>query len=244
MSKTISTKMLLKLIIILTWASPMSVSIYAAEDDLYDFLWLDPDKKVYVLQNKVFEKKKTNYVELGLITGLNSNFQSTTGVHFSAGRYITEEIAIEGIYHTYSNNDDDTYNSIRQVNATIPFVRRATSKMGINAIWSPFYGKVNTFNKIIYFDWSFGLGIGQIKTESNGETVSNKAAAEQYKEESHMAVLTKTAFKIHLNKRFNIGITYSMDHFKSKGPNLGNGSPRPESWGTNNEAMLSLGFNF
>jgi outer membrane beta-barrel protein len=222
----------------------MSVSIYAAEDDLYDFLWLDPDKKVYVLQNKVYEKKKTNYVELGLITGLNSNFQSTTGIHFSGGRYFTEEFGVEVTYNKYSNNDDDSYTSIRQVNGAVPFVRRISAKAGINAIWSPFYGKVNTFNKIIYFDWSFGLGLGQIKTQSNGDTVSNAAAADQYKEESHMAVLTKTAFKIHLNKSFNIGVTYSMDHYKSRGPNLNNGSPRSENWGTNNEAMLSVGFNF
>mgnify|MGYP000697543964 CR=1 FL=1 len=31
--------------------------VMATEKDLYDFLWLDPDKKVYVLQNKVHKKE-------------------------------------------------------------------------------------------------------------------------------------------------------------------------------------------
>ena len=30
----------------------------ASEKDLYNFLWLDPDKKVYVLQNKIHKKSK------------------------------------------------------------------------------------------------------------------------------------------------------------------------------------------
>jgi hypothetical protein len=138
--------------------------IMAAEDDLYDFLWLDQDKKVYVLQNKVYEKKKTFYANLGYIKGMNTNFQSTMGIHGSFGYNFKEEWAVEALYHTYSNNDDDNYKSIQEVNGSRPFVRRASAKVGLMAVWSPFYGKVNTFNKIIYFDWSFGLGLGQLTT--------------------------------------------------------------------------------
>jgi hypothetical protein len=39
----------------------------ANEKDLYDFMWLDPDKKVYVLQNKVHKKERTIYINLGLL---------------------------------------------------------------------------------------------------------------------------------------------------------------------------------
>lgn len=232
----------LLLTMMMTWALPMSFS-YAAQDDLYDFLWLDPDKQVYVLQNKVYEKKKTFFADVGLVKGLNTNFQSTTGYHFGLGYYFAEEFAIEAIYNGYSNNDDDAYRSIQQINQSIPFVRRAVSKVGINGIWSPFYGKINTFNKIIYFDWSFGLGIGQFTTESNGET-ANDPNANTYIEESHMAILTKSIFKVHLNDRFHINLEYSMDHYKSKGPRISNTSNPTESWGTNNEAVISFGFNF
>ena len=33
---------------------------HAGEKSLYDFLWLDPDKKVYVLQNKIYKKEHTS----------------------------------------------------------------------------------------------------------------------------------------------------------------------------------------
>ncbi len=36
----------------------------AGEKDLYDFQWLDPDKSVYVLQNKIYPKNKTFYVDI------------------------------------------------------------------------------------------------------------------------------------------------------------------------------------
>lgn len=38
---------------------------YSGEENLYDFLWLDPDKSVYVLQNKTHEKKGSFYFDLG-----------------------------------------------------------------------------------------------------------------------------------------------------------------------------------
>jgi len=229
-------------LIFMAWVLPMSFT-YGAEDDLYDFLWLDPDKQVYVLQNKVYETKGTSFVNIGLIKGLNTNFQSTTGYHFSFGHYLGEELAFEGVYQAYSNNDDSAYTSIRQVNGATPYVRRIKKKIGINAVWSPFYGKINTFNKIIYFDWSFGLGVGQLTTESNGETASNPNI-DTYDSEKHIAVLTKSIFKVHLNKRFHMSLEYSMDHYKAKGPRFNQTNPGIESWGTNNETVLSFGFNF
>ena len=36
----------------------LTILAYAGEENVYDFLWLDPDKKVYVLQNREFKKKK------------------------------------------------------------------------------------------------------------------------------------------------------------------------------------------
>lgn len=231
--------------LIITWAwITMPSFLFAAEDDLYDFLWLDPDKKVYVLQNKVFEKKKTMYANLGLIKGMNTNFQSTTGLHFSYGYYFNEEWAIEGLYHSYSNNDDDNYRSIQEINGSRPFVRRPVQKYGVLAVWSPFYGKINTFNKIIYFDWSFGVGVGQLGTESNADTAADSTRSDQYTEEDHLALLGKTSLKVHINKRFNISIDYHLDNYKSRGPSSSSGVAQPESWGTNNEFIFSIGINF
>lgn len=40
-------------LVLFTLSAP---ALRADEKDLYDFMWLDPDKKVYVLQNKVHKK--------------------------------------------------------------------------------------------------------------------------------------------------------------------------------------------
>jgi len=86
------------LIVKLMLLSTMTLGIpkvIAAEKDLYDFLWLDPDKKVYVLQNKVHKKEHTVYANLGTGLGLSSTFQDTSLLHGNIGYFITEEWAIE-----------------------------------------------------------------------------------------------------------------------------------------------------
>ena len=125
-----------------------SLHAIADEKDLYKFLWLDPDKKVYVLQNKLFKKKKSIYTQLGYVAGLSGEYQDTSGLNFRTGYYLNEEWAIEGFYNSYSNKNNDAYDNIKRINQTVPFVRRFTSTYGLMGIWSPFYGKINTFNKL------------------------------------------------------------------------------------------------
>ena len=86
-------------------------------------------------------------------------------------------------------------------------------------VWSPFYGKINTFNKIIYFDWSFCLGAGEIKTESNHESVVTANRQTEYKKEKHTAVLAKTALMVHLNKNLGVQLEYFNSSYKGMGPN-------------------------
>jgi hypothetical protein len=136
--------------------------IRAAEDSLYDFLWLDPDKSVYVLQHKVYEKNHSFYFDLSYLSNGSSEFQSSRGWGVKFGYFFKEEWAVELSYATYSNSDNAAYQNVTQINGTEPFVRRVNGLMGVNLILSPFYGKINTFNKIIYFDWSFGVGLGKL----------------------------------------------------------------------------------
>jgi len=216
---------------------------WSGEEDLYDYLWLDPDKKVYVLQNKLYKKKGKFYANIGFSLGLNSDFQDRNGIQFKSGYYFSEEWALELLYHQFNNQEDDAFKSLRRVNGAIPFVRRVDKKYGLLPVWSPFYGKINTFNKIIYFDWSFGLGIGQIQTTSNAATVSSSESADVYQNESQLALLGKTSFRIHATKNFHIGLEYHRDHYRAPGPTL-SGVPGSVSWRNNSEFVLSIGFSF
>ena len=105
----------------------ISFSGQADEKDLYDFLWLDPDKSVYVLQNKVFDKEHSFYLNAGYLRSSSADFQKTNGFGARAGFFIREDWGIEAFYHSLSNSEDEAFENIRQVNNVVPFVRRVNS---------------------------------------------------------------------------------------------------------------------
>jgi len=215
----------------------------ASEKDLYKFLWLDPDKSVYVLQNKVYRKKKSIYADFGYLKGLSSNFQDTKGFSLSAGYYFTEELALEVMYNSYSNKDNDAYTNLQAINQSVPFVRRLNSNMAVIALWSPFYGKINTFNKIYYFDWSFGAGVGKLDAESNATTVSNPTQAANFQEESYTSFIGKTKLKFHINKNFHLGLEYINTTYKAPGPQI-TGQATEDKYRSNSDLIFSIGFSF
>jgi len=216
--------------------------VMAAEKDLYDFLWLDPDKKVYVLQNKVHKKEHTVYANLGVGLGLSSNFVDTSMMHGNAGFYLTEEWAVEALYTSYSNKDNEALENLVRLRGAIPFIRKTKSNYGVLAKWSPFYGKVNTFNKIFYFDWSFGLGLGKLNTESNAATVANTITADRFSSESYTSVIGKTELSVHASKNVHINLGLIMNNYKAPGPVI-NGVQK-DKIRNNLDSVLTIGFSF
>ena len=227
----------------LSYVTLSAQALRADEKDLYDFLWLDPDKKVYVLQNKVHKKEHTVFANVGYGQGLSSNFQDTSLLHANLGYFFTEEWAIEGLYTKYSNKDNEAMTNLKRLNGSIPFIRKTNSNIGVLARWSPFYGKINTFNKIFYFDWNLGLGLGKLETESNATTVSNPTLANSYKDESYSSVIAKTGLSFHANKHIHIGIDLIMNNYKAPGPTV-NGVTPSSKIRNNMDAVITLGVSF
>lgn len=218
-------------------------ALRADEKDLYDFMWLDPDKKVYVLQNKVHKKDKTVYLNLGYGMGLSSNFQDTSLVHTNAGFNFTEEWAVELLYTKYSNSDNEAIENLKRLNGSIPFIRKTDSNFGLLAKWSPFYGKINTFNKIFYFDWNLGLGVGKLNTSSNAKSVANQAQANTYTDEKYTSVIAKTGLSFHATKNIHIGVDLIMNNYKAPGPTI-NGATPSSKLRQNTDAILTIGVSF
>lgn len=229
------------MLVLLLGAAPSFVQ--ADESHLYDFLWLDPDKKVYVLQNKVYRKENTFYANVGYLMDLSSDYTSGKGFRVGAGYYISEEWGVEMIYQKYNNSFNDAYENLQQVNGSVPFIRKFNSVYGALGIWSPFYGKINTFNKIIYFDWSFGLGVGKVETESNKDTVSVPSQADSFQKESYTGVLAKTALRVHITKNVHLNLEYMRTTYRAPGPTL-NSRPSSESWRGHSDAVIGIGFSF
>lgn len=224
-------------------AAFFSISAKSSEGDLYDFLWLDPDKKVYVLQNKVYKKERSFYFNLGYIYGTSNEFQDTHGGHFSAGYYFNEEWAFEVFGNKYSNSNNESYDNLTRINSSVPFVRRFDSFYGGMVVWSPFYGKINTFNKIFYFDWSVGLGAGKVNTESNALTAADPDQASTFEKESYNAAAIKTGLRFHATENIHINIEYLRTTYKAPGPTINN-RPGEEKFRANSDLIFSIGISF
>jgi outer membrane beta-barrel protein len=224
---------------ILIFLSLITVNSFAGEEDLYDFLWLDPDKSVYVLQNKLHPKDNSFYVDLGYMMNMTSTFQETNGAQIKLGYFLNEDWAIEFSHLKYSNADNSTLKSVESVAGLAPFIRRPLSSSTIFAVWSPFYGKINTFNQIYYFDWSFGVGTGAYKMESNLETAELKTE-NRFEDENYTPIQLKTTFKFHINKSLNIGLELLNTNFEAGTPK----NPKSKSWDQNNELIFSIGASF
>jgi outer membrane beta-barrel protein len=217
-----------------------SKNTHAGEKSLYDFLWLDPDKKVYVLQNKLYKKEHSFYFDVGYIANFTSKFQDTQGLSLKGGYYFHEEWGIEGFYHSYSNSNNDDFNNVKLINEKVPFIRNLNSTYGAALIWSPFYGKINTFNKIYYFDWSFGAGYTKINAESNIKSVRTTGAPNKYEKETYNGAILKTKVKFHVTENVHLGLEYMNTYYMAPGPK----DPKTDKLRTNTDIILSVGFSF
>ena len=77
-----------------------------------------------------------------------------------------------------------------------------------------FYGKMNTFNSIYFFDFGVGLGAGQYKTRSNWETFQDTTLTTVYNKESNLGFNLKSFFKIYLSPHVNFGLEYDYSGVK------------------------------
>jgi len=220
----------------------------ASEKSLYDFLWLDPDKSVYVLQNKIYRKEKTFSVDVSLLRTVGNEFQDTIGADIKANYFLTETWGVEVFFTNYSNSDSDNFKNVVYISETdgtpnstlFPFVRRLKTAVGAMAIWSPFYGKINTFNRIYYFDWSFGLGLANLGAESNLRTVVDPSLSNAYDSESFTALAYKTSFKFHVTRQVNFSIELRNFSYQAAGPRDVNSKELRDNW----DFMVGVGYKF
>lgn len=231
---------MLKLTIAITLLLIITKNIKAGEESLYDFLWLDPDKKVYVLQNKLYKKEKSFYFDVGYLSNMTSKFQDTRGISARAGYYFHEEFGLELAYNQYFSSNNDDFSNVKLINGAVPFVRRPTSTIAALAIWSPFYGKINTFNQIYYFDWSFGAGYAQVNTESNIKSVRIDDAPNKYEAKTYSGAALKTKFKFHVSEHVHVGVEYMNTYYMAPGPK----NPKSDRLRTNTDLIFSVGFSF
>lgn len=190
----------------------------ASESSLYNFSWLDKDKEIYVLQNRKFRKDGSFYIGGTGAKNLNQAFLDAYGGTLRAGFFFREDWGIEGVFGKNSSSENDTAKGIRE-QGTVPFYRKIDTYTGAMLMWSPFYSKINTFNRIFYFDWMFGAGVASIKTQDNRNLFVPGADQKKLTNESLTGALWNTGFRFYINEHWSFridmtGLHYSADKTK------------------------------
>ena len=191
----------------------LSSNIFAAEKSPYQFKWLDDDETVYVLQNKEHIKAGSIGVDLSYATSDASPYQDTTGIFLTSTYYFTENWSIDFTYKKYFNEDSvDLSNLVDayQADDVKPIIRRVDSAKIIHVNWIPFYGKINTFNEILFFDWGLGLGFGQFETQGNYKTFLVKNKKITYENETDTGLNFKSYVKFYTRSRITMGFEYNL----------------------------------
>ena len=153
----------LVLIALLAPAFPAATAFAADEavsEDEYDFSWLDPDKKIYVVQNRKYTKKGRLEVAISGGVGVGEPFRTRRTLLPRAFFYVSESFGISGFMGFNSNSENGNFEGLKSVSSVVPAVRDIQSFVGGSAVWVPFYGKINMFNQIFYLDWHLEGGIG------------------------------------------------------------------------------------
>jgi len=163
------------------WLAIIAVAWGAAEaeaseaspraDDEYNFNWLDPDKKIYVLQNRRYTKAMRPMVSVMGGTGFSNPYRTTVSVEPRASFYFTEALGVE-LRFNYNFNFTNNFARALAVASpsTMPQIREVRMEYGAQLTWVPWYAKINVFNQILYFDWYFNAGGGIVSTAVDTRT--------------------------------------------------------------------------
>jgi outer membrane beta-barrel protein len=221
----------------------MTTMVMAAESSLYNFSWLDKDKEIYVLQNRKFRKVDTVYVGANAAKTITGAFITAYGVTGRAGYFFREDWGLELVYGKGMGGENTTAKGIKE-QGTVPFYRKVDTYVGGMIMWSPFYSKINTFNKIFYYDWLFGLGAASINSLDNRAKFDGKNTLTS---ETNMGILWSTGMRFYIDQHWSFrldftGLNWRADRY---GKPAGSGSTQKKTdWFNNFDVALGLNYAF
>ena len=232
-----NSKMLLIFICASFFFTPI---LHANEKDVYEFSWLDPDKEVYVLQNRKFRKAGHLHLNVGGGITTSGAFVNATSLQGRVGYFMTEDFGFEGIFAKNSGSENNTALGVRNAGGagSKPFRRIVDNYTGAMILWAPFYSKINTFNKIVYMDWIFGLGYAQLK-ETNNQLEMVVPYPQTPTSETHSGVMWDIGLKFYLDESFSIRTDLTAIHYSAKNITIAG-----TSYYSNFDATIGLGYAF
>ncbi len=190
---------------------------FAMEGDIYDFSWLDPDKEIYVLQNRKFRKYRKLFFSFGYGKTTSGPFIDSTGFQARAGYFAMENFGFEFLYSQNYGKENSTAYSVRNQGGkgSTPFSRIVNNYMGGLFVWSPFYAKVNTFNSIVYIDWMIAGGIGKLD-EDNNMLELDDPNDKRLTRESHTGIMAESALQLYFTQTISFRLDLIVFRYMAK----------------------------
>lgn len=185
----------------------------SSQSDEYSFQWLDPDKKIYVLQNRKYEKaNRLLFTLMGGPARANA-YRTTLSVDSRVGYYFSEMFGVEAFYSIARNSENSTYKALKQASgaAATPIIREPDMQYGLLAHYVPWYAKINVFNNILYFDWYFSGGAGRTHSTLIEETGSSTTTSQ----EQLTTFFLGTGHQYHLSRRFTVRIDMTASFYQA-----------------------------
>jgi outer membrane beta-barrel protein len=186
---------------------------YDADRDEYDFSWLDPEKKIYVVQNRKYTKKQRLEIALNGGLGIGEPYRDRNVFLPRAFFYFNESWGISFLSGFNYNRENETFKELKSVSSVVPTVRDIKNFYGGSVVWLPFYAKINMFNKIFYVDWHFEAGLGQANTEIDLNT--NSLAQPRIDSSSHIYGSWGTGMKFFITRSFAARLDYLAVYYKA-----------------------------
>ncbi|NDG85167.1 MAG: outer membrane beta-barrel domain-containing protein [Proteobacteria bacterium] len=202
---TIRIRGALALLMLSLWCDVSSA--VAGDDSEYNFSWLDPDKKVYVLQNRRY--RKAGDAQVFALGGLSVSdpYRSVIQVQPRLGYWFSEDLGIEAFFSARFHSPNNAYLALEEAinlggSTKSPNIREIRSQTGILLNWAPWYAKINVFNSVLYFDWYLSAGAGLLGTEIGPKSKDDVASAPLWRSENLFAVFLGTGHLFHFNERW------------------------------------------
>ncbi len=223
----------------------MTGMVMAAESSLYNFSWLDKDKEIYVLQNRRFRKDGKVYIGATGGKTLSGAFVNAYGGTLRGGYFFREDFGVELLYGKSVGGENTTAKGIKE-QGTVPFYRKIDTMVGGMFMWSPFYSKINTFNRIFYYDWLFGVGAASISTLDNRGKfdVANKGSLTS---QTSIGLLWTTGMRFYINDNWSARLDFTGQNYRAErfGKPQGTGSVQKKmDYFSNYDVTVGLNYAF
>lgn len=205
------------ILVSILWLSVVAIAwseARASDSEEYNFSWLDPDKKVYVIQNRRYKKANRLLISAMGGVGLSNPYKSTVSLDGRMGFYFSEKFGIEGLYIASFNSPNSNLKALEQASPNaLPRMRQVDALAGGMIHFVPWYAKMNMFNQILYFDWYFGAGLGVINTRLN--TRDRVSQPENLQKQVFTAYIVSTGHQYFLNENLIVRLDFTGSFYKA-----------------------------